>query len=68
MARILVTGSTGCIGSAAVDWLLTDGVEEVVGLNRSDPPAETNEPNLRFLQGDIAEDSRLREVLPTRDP
>lgn len=63
MARILVTGSTGCIGSAAVDWLLTDGVEEVVGLNRSDPPAETNEPNLRFLQGDIAEDSRLREVL-----
>ncbi|MFP6886517.1 MAG: NAD-dependent epimerase/dehydratase family protein, partial [Opitutales bacterium] len=63
MARILVTGSTGCIGSAAVDWLVADGVEEVVGVNRSNPPAETSHPHLRFLQGNISDDNRLREVL-----
>ena len=69
MARVLVTGSGGCIGSAAVDWLLEQGVEEVIGFNRSQPPSvEDRNPRLSFVTGDVADFSRLREVVGELQP
>ena len=63
MARILVTGSTGCIGSSTVDWLLADGVGEIVGLNRGVPSSESADSRLRHLQGDVTDGDCLRETL-----
>lgn len=69
MARVLVTGSGGCIGSAAVDWLLEEGAEEVIGFNRSHPPSvEDRNPRLSFVTGDVADFSRLREVVGELQP
>ena len=63
MARILVTGSSGCIGSAAADWLLGDGADEVFGMTRSDPPVEELPSRLRLLKGDVTDQVRLSEIL-----
>jgi len=60
--RVLVTGSTGCIGSATVNWLLDNGVDEVVGFNRSDP-GPTKDSRHRNLQGDVTDQAALQEVL-----
>ena len=69
MARVLVTGSGGCIGSAAVDWLLEEGAEEVIGFNRSHHPSvEDRTPRLSFVTGDVADFSRLREVVGELQP
>jgi nucleoside-diphosphate-sugar epimerase len=69
MARVLVTGSGGCIGSAAVDWLLEEGSEEVIGFNRSQPSSvEDRNPRLSFVTGDVADFSRLREVVSELQP
>ena len=40
--RILVTGSTGCIGTHAVNVLLEEGECEVFGFNRSEPEGVIN--------------------------
>ena len=69
MARVLVTGSGGCIGSAAVDWLLEEGAEEVIGFNRSKPSSdEDRNSRLSFVMGDVADFSRLREVVSELQP
>ena len=69
MERVLVTGSGGCIGSAAVDWLLDEGVEEVIGFNRSKSSFdEAQEPRLCFVTGDVSDFSRLREVVSELQP
>ena len=69
MARVLVTGSGGCIGSAALDWLLDEGAEEVIGFNRSKPSSdEDRNSRLSFVTGDIADFSRLREVVGEFQP
>jgi len=66
--RVLVTGSTGCIGSHAVRILLDEGAE-VFGFNRSapeDPPSE----NYTHLTGDLSDPESVaqavQEVQPTR--
>ena len=70
MARVLVTGSGGCIGSAAVDWLLEEGAEEVIGFNRSQQLSSVADqnPRLSFVTGDVADFSRLREVVGELQP
>ncbi len=68
MTRVLVTGSTGCIGSAAVDWLLADGAEEVIGLNRNLPAAEPADSRLRFRAADVSDEESLRAVLRETQP
>jgi|TARA_B110000495_G_scaffold169636_1_gene157058 nucleoside-diphosphate-sugar epimerase len=69
MARVLVTGSRGCIGATAVDWLLEEGAEEVIGFNRSKPSFhEAQESRLSFVTGDISDFSRLREVVRELQP
>ena len=66
--RVLVTGSTGCIGSHAVRILLDEGAE-VFGFNRSvpeDPPSG----NHTHLTGDLSDPESVsravKDVQPTR--
>ncbi|MFP6854904.1 MAG: NAD(P)-dependent oxidoreductase [Opitutales bacterium] len=68
-ARVLITGSTGCIGAATVDWLLSHGASEVVGLNRTirEP---IGDPRYRCLQCDVSNvddlHSVFREFIPSQ--
>ena len=60
--RVLVTGSNGCIGAATVKWLLANGADEVVGLNRSEPEP-TEDARHRNLQCDVTAAEALQEIL-----
>ncbi|MAL85488.1 MAG: NAD-dependent dehydratase [Opitutae bacterium] len=66
--RILITGSTGCIGTHAVHTLLNEGVGDVFGFNRSEPANEFSE-NYHFIQGDLSDPTSIEravnEVQPT---
>ena len=67
-ARVLVTGSTGCIGSHAVRILLDEGAS-VYGFNRSAPEDAPSE-NHTHLTGDLSDPESIsqavKEVQPTR--
>lgn len=66
--RVLVTGSTGCIGSHAVRILLDEGAE-VHGFNRSTPETSPSE-NYHHWTGDLSDPESVaqavREIQPTR--
>ena len=66
--RILITGSTGCIGTHAVHTLLNEGVGDVFGFNRSEPANEFSE-NYHFIQGDLSDPTSIEravnEIQPT---
>ena len=66
-ARVLVTGSTGCIGSHAVRILLDEGAS-VYGFNRS-APEDVPSGNYRHLTGDLSSPESIsqavKEVQPT---
>ena len=67
--RILVTGSTGCIGTHAVNVLLEEGECEVFGFNRSEPEGEQSREGYHFFMGDLADpqsiERAVREIEPT---
>lgn len=67
MKRILVTGSTGCIGSATVQYLLNQGVERVYGYNRTAPKMKFSD-RFEHLSGDIKDINRIRDVLREIQP
>ena len=60
--RVLVTGSNGCIGAATVKWLLANGADEVVGLNRSEPEPAADARHSE-LQCDVTDAKTLQEIL-----
>ena len=66
--RVLVTGSTGCIGNHAVGILLDEGAK-VFGFNRSVPEDQPSE-NYTHLAGDLSDpesvSQALKQVQPTR--
>jgi nucleoside-diphosphate-sugar epimerase len=71
MSRVLITGPTGCIGSATVSALFERGADDVYGLSRH---ADTSriDPSLRdritMIQGDIADPSSIQAALETSRP
>jgi UDP-glucose 4-epimerase len=70
MKRILVTGGAGFIGSHTVDLLLSQGLEVVVIDNLSTGKLtylNLFNPNLRFVQGDVRDESLLRRELARCD-
>jgi len=63
VARILVTGGTGVIGTALVSRLLADG-EEVIGLARSDAAAaELRERGAEPRRGEIYDEDALTRAM-----
>ena len=67
MKRILVTGSTGCIGTATVKYLLDKGIERVYGLSRSAYGEDLPE-GYEHISGDITDPCRIHEILNEVQP
>ena len=65
--RVLVTGSSGCIGSATVSWLLENGTDEVIGLTRSEAGAPQDR-RIRNMKCDIADANALQEIVGELHP
>ena len=56
MATAFVTGPTGCIGAATVQYLLDHGIDRVVGLSRKKDLSRIHpayRDRLEFIEGDI---------------
>ena len=66
--RVFVTGSTGCIGTHAVDLMIEEGAE-VFGFNRSAPVNRLKNSHYHHLEGDLVDretlQTALKEVRPT---
>jgi len=67
MKRILVTGSTGCIGSATVKYLLDKGTERVYGLSRSGYNGVLP-VGYEHIPCDISDQLRMHEILDEVQP
>lgn len=63
MAKILVTGGAGFIGSHVVEAFLAEGHEVAVFDNLSTGVTENVPENVQFFEGDITNRVRVREVL-----
>lgn len=66
--RILVTGSTGCIGTHAVNVLLNEGKCEVFGFNRSKPEGENNREGYHFFKGDLSDPQSIKRAVSEIEP
>ena len=67
MDRILVTGSTGCIGMAVIRYLAQKTEGKILGYSRN-APEEPPAGNFLFVEGDITDHSRFREILRSMKP
>ncbi|MQS06139.1 NAD-dependent epimerase/dehydratase family protein, partial [Streptomyces alkaliphilus] len=63
MARILITGGCGFLGSHLVDELARRGDEVIVFDGGEPPPGRPAPPSVRHVTGDIRDAARLAEVL-----
>ncbi len=71
MIRVLVTGSSGCIGAATVQYLLGHGADEVVGFTRRGVVPELPEglaSRVRMTAGDIADGEAVRTAVLEAEP
>lgn len=71
MSKVLITGFNGCIGAATVDYLLAQGVEEVIGLSRSGASGRLSAAateGIQIVQGDIADAGALGAVIREHAP
>ncbi len=72
---VLVTGGTGCIGSATVHAALALGAERVVVASRSASPGllrlwfgETLDPRIALVRGDVGEPRDVERLVREADP
>ncbi|MBA9007750.1 NAD-dependent epimerase/dehydratase family protein [Thermomonospora cellulosilytica] len=63
MARVVVTGGCGFLGSHLVDELVRRGEEVTVFDGGAPPPDQTPSPSVRHVTGDIRDAARLAEVV-----
>jgi UDP-glucose 4-epimerase len=68
MAKVLVTGGAGFIGSNVVDALVGGGHSVVVVDNLSTGFRENLNPEARFYEGDIRDLARMEEIFQTERP
>ena len=65
-SRILITGSTGCIGTHAVNLLIAEGAGEIFGFNRSVP--KESEQSYNFIAGDLSDPESIERVVEEVQP
>jgi len=63
MARVVVTGGCGFLGSHLVDELVRRGDEVTVFDGGTPPPDQTRSPSVRYVNGDIREPGHVAEVV-----
>jgi len=67
-SRVLITGSTGCIGTHTVDFLLANGSDEVFGFNRSVPDNIESKKCYNFISGDLADPESVMRAVAELQP
>ena len=71
MTTAFVTGPTGCIGAATVQYLLDHGVQHVVGMSRRKDFSRL-EPEyhdrLEFVEGDITLREQVQNAISSIEP
>jgi len=65
-SRILITGSTGCIGTHAVNLLIAEGAGEIFGFNRSVP--KESEQSYNCIAGDLSDPESIERVVEEVQP
>ena len=65
--RVFVTGSTGCIGTHAVELIMEEGAE-VFGFNRSAPLDLSGKSLYHYIKGDLADQQSLKAALEEARP
>ncbi|WP_248962789.1 NAD-dependent epimerase/dehydratase family protein [Sphaerisporangium perillae] len=63
MARVVVTGGCGFLGSHLVDELVRRGDEVTVFDGGAPPPGQSPPPSVSYVTGDIRDAARLAEVV-----
>jgi nucleoside-diphosphate-sugar epimerase len=66
--RILITGSTGCIGTHAVDFLLSEASGEIFGFNRSIPIGSDEKNDYQCISGDLSDPESIARVVEEVQP
>ncbi len=71
MRKILITGPTGCIGSATVSYLFGKGVDHIVGFSRNADVSRID-PELRgrveMVKGDISNEAQVMDLVKSHQP
>ena len=71
MTTAFVTGPTGCIGAATVQYLLDHGIQRVVGMSRKrdfSRIAASYHDRLEFIEGDITSLAQVQEAISSVAP
>lgn len=66
--KILVTGGAGFIASHVVDAYVEAGHEVVVLDNLSSGQREYLNPKVKFIEADVTDEARVREIITTEKP
>ena len=67
-SRILITGSTGCIGTHTVNLLIAEGAGEIFGFNRSVPKESEQSNNYHCIAGDLSDPESIESVVKEVEP
>jgi nucleoside-diphosphate-sugar epimerase len=68
LGRVVVTGGTGCIGTALLRLLRAHGVTHVASISRRPPGAQRWVPDVDYRLGDIRDFDGVREILRSVAP
>ena len=63
MERILITGATGCIGSATCDWLRAHGFDDLVAFTRTGKAEQ-----MEAVAGDVADRAQVENAVAKTQP
>jgi len=61
MDSLLVTGATGCTGKGILQYLLSQGYEDIYALVRKNPKEPF--PNINYIEGDLRDKERLTKIM-----
>ena len=65
---ILITGSTGCIGTHAVNHLIAENAGEIFGFNRSVPKQSEQSNDYHCIAGDLSDSESIKKVVEDVQP
>ena len=67
-SRVVVTGGTGCIGTAMLRHLQAEGVEHLTSISRRLPAPERRIRHVDYRTADIRDISRMQTTLQLKNP
>jgi nucleoside-diphosphate-sugar epimerase len=67
-SRVVVTGGTGCIGTAMLRHLRTEGVEDLTSISRRPPAPGRRVRHVDYRTADIRDIARMRATFQLKNP